>query len=226
MKKYTESEFANKIRDKYPDAYDDLSDDELLKIWLRKYPNDEELINFYNVHYEEEETSDGIWNGIKKLVVFIFIILIIFFGINYISNNADSESSLINAVTINDTNENYDPLSDVPFDEQESSDSENAEKFIGKWEYWTGNEKVIINIINDNETETKYDDYKEEYFLLYLEGGREMGYSYVYDKEKDVLKESKIFDANNMTDLDFGEIAIDDNTGNLLFYGGVYTKVE
>lgn len=176
--------------------------------------------------------------GCGESLIFLMIIFIFLWGGLTIINVKIEKINFINTVNkdvfgnnskfvSNDSNENYDPLSDVPFDEQESSDSENAEKFIGKWEYWTGSEKVIINIINDNETETKYDDYEEEYFLLYfLVGDREMGYSYVYDKEKDVLKESKIFDANNMTDLDFGEIAIDDNTGNLLFYGGVYTKVE
>lgn len=224
--RHSVEEFAEELRKKFPESYNDLNDKDLVELWVKKFPEDKKNINFSQVHYQEEETSNENWNGFKKMFVLIFIILIIFFGINYMSNNADSESSLINAVTINDSNENYDPLSDVPFDEQESSDSENAEKFIGKWEYWTGNEKVIINIINDKETETKYDDYEEEYFLLFLVGDREMGYSYVYDKEKDVLKESKIFDTNNMTDLDFGEIAIDDNTGNLLFYGGVYTKVE
>jgi hypothetical protein len=128
MKKYTVSEFADKIRDKYPNAYDDLSDVELVKIWLRKYPNYEKFINFSRVHYQEEETSGGIWNGFKKLIVFIFIILITFFGIDYFNNsnnnNTDNVSSQISTVTINDSNNES---NDYTSDSLDSENSENSE---------------------------------------------------------------------------------------------------
>jgi hypothetical protein len=38
--KYTISEFAKQIRDLYPGDYDDLTDDKLTKLWLKKYPKD------------------------------------------------------------------------------------------------------------------------------------------------------------------------------------------
>ena len=46
MKKYSVSEFANEIRNKYPEAYDDLSDEKLIEFWIKKFPNDKNKINF------------------------------------------------------------------------------------------------------------------------------------------------------------------------------------
>lgn len=44
MKKYSVSEFANYIRAKHPDAYNDLSDDKLVELWLKKFPDDKNKI--------------------------------------------------------------------------------------------------------------------------------------------------------------------------------------
>lgn len=44
MKQYTKSEFANHIRSQYPGSYDDLSDDKLMKLWLKKFPGDTDKI--------------------------------------------------------------------------------------------------------------------------------------------------------------------------------------
>jgi hypothetical protein len=64
MTKYTIEEFADKIRRKYPNAYDDLSDNELVRLWLEKYPNDRkhilsnaEQLDLDDEEYEEEEES-------------------------------------------------------------------------------------------------------------------------------------------------------------------------
>jgi len=38
--KYTITEFANEIRKIYPDDYNDLSDNKLVELWLKKYPKD------------------------------------------------------------------------------------------------------------------------------------------------------------------------------------------
>jgi hypothetical protein len=52
MKQYTKSKFAQEIRSKYPGSYDDLTDDKLIELWLRKFPLDknkiagEKIINF------------------------------------------------------------------------------------------------------------------------------------------------------------------------------------
>jgi hypothetical protein len=44
MKKYNVKEFANEIRTKHPGSYDDLSDEKLVELWLKKFPNDKEKI--------------------------------------------------------------------------------------------------------------------------------------------------------------------------------------
>lgn len=43
--KYTLNEFAQEIRNLFPGNYDDLSNEDLVKLWLRKYPNDQEKID-------------------------------------------------------------------------------------------------------------------------------------------------------------------------------------
>jgi hypothetical protein len=44
MKQYTKSEFANEIRQKYPNSYDDLSDQNLVELWVKKHPDDKDKI--------------------------------------------------------------------------------------------------------------------------------------------------------------------------------------
>jgi len=44
--KYTVKEFAHEIRKLYPGDYDDLSDQKLVDLWLKKYPKDREKIIF------------------------------------------------------------------------------------------------------------------------------------------------------------------------------------
>ena len=44
MNKQTKKDFANKIRSNNPGSYDDLSDDKLIQLWLKKFPNDKEKI--------------------------------------------------------------------------------------------------------------------------------------------------------------------------------------
>ena len=57
MRKFTLSEFAKDIRSKYPGSYDDLSDDKLVELWLKKFPEDRDkitkvkLLEFFNVKY-------------------------------------------------------------------------------------------------------------------------------------------------------------------------------
>ena len=42
--KYSVEEFAKQIRDLYPGDYDDISDENLTKLWLSKYPKDIEKL--------------------------------------------------------------------------------------------------------------------------------------------------------------------------------------
>ena len=44
MNKQSKKNFANKIRSNNPGSYDDLSDDKLIQLWLKKFPNDKEKI--------------------------------------------------------------------------------------------------------------------------------------------------------------------------------------
>lgn len=44
MNKQTKKDFAKKIRSSNPGSYDDLSDDKLIQLWLKKFPNDKEKI--------------------------------------------------------------------------------------------------------------------------------------------------------------------------------------
>ena len=44
MTKYSVSEFANNIRAKHPGAYDDLLDDKLVELWLKKFPDDKNKV--------------------------------------------------------------------------------------------------------------------------------------------------------------------------------------
>ena len=50
--KYTITEFAQEIRRMYPGDYNDLSDQALVNLWLKKYPNDRDKIDF-NVKKKE-----------------------------------------------------------------------------------------------------------------------------------------------------------------------------
>lgn len=43
--KYTVKEFAREIRKIYPRDYDDLTDEKLVELWLKKYPNDKEKVD-------------------------------------------------------------------------------------------------------------------------------------------------------------------------------------
>ena len=46
--KYSIAEFAQEIRKQYPGDYDDLNDEKLVTLWLKKYPNDKEKITSEN----------------------------------------------------------------------------------------------------------------------------------------------------------------------------------
>jgi len=55
--KYTIKEFAQKIRDQYSGDYDDLSDQELINLWIKKYPGDEEKIYFEDLKEHSNKSS-------------------------------------------------------------------------------------------------------------------------------------------------------------------------
>ena len=64
MSKFTVKQFAEKIRDKHPYSYDDLSDNELVRLWLEKYPNDRKhiLSNTEQLDLDDEEYEEEDWD--------------------------------------------------------------------------------------------------------------------------------------------------------------------
>jgi len=65
--KYTVSEFAAKIRRLYPGDYEDLPDDKLVELWLRKHPNDRGKVDFTE---EPEIKSKSRAAGIQETIVY------------------------------------------------------------------------------------------------------------------------------------------------------------
>ncbi len=74
MKKYTVKEFANEIRTKHPSSYDDLSDEKLVELWLKKFPEDRDKIkNEIKLIYENQEKINAIDFCLNKYVVNRFV---------------------------------------------------------------------------------------------------------------------------------------------------------
>ena len=82
MKKYTIEEFADQIRSKYPSAYDDLTDNQLVSLWLEKFPKDKQLIY---IDEEDEDDDDGYEDNISNdsntgtWALIIISIIVLFF---------------------------------------------------------------------------------------------------------------------------------------------------
>jgi len=82
--KYSIKEFANQIRNLYPNDYNDLTDDKLVELWLKKYPNDITKINLIQtetVRYiskEEPIYSSSSNNSYIKYIIIAIICFIAF----------------------------------------------------------------------------------------------------------------------------------------------------
>lgn len=83
MSKYTISQFAKKIRNKYPGAYDDLTDNQLVNLWLEKYPKDNHFINIDDDDNDDDDdneyddnTSNDSNTGRWALIIISIIVLI------------------------------------------------------------------------------------------------------------------------------------------------------
>jgi hypothetical protein len=89
MSKYTISQFAKKIRDKHPGSYDDLTDNQLVNLWLEKHPKDKHFIYIDEDeddegNYEDEDDGgdeDSICNdsNTSRWVLIIISIIVLFF---------------------------------------------------------------------------------------------------------------------------------------------------
>ena len=70
--KYTVPQFAKEIRKLYPGDYDDLSDEKLTKLWLKKHPNDIDKVDLNKT--ESVNSSDYFsFKGIIASVFFGYI---------------------------------------------------------------------------------------------------------------------------------------------------------
>ncbi len=88
MKKYTIEEFADQIRSKYPNAYDDLDDEALIQLWLKKFPEDKIKI-----------IKKSMWGKYKYLYLFIFLLSIfVAYGIFLEMNYPNTEAELQNQI--------------------------------------------------------------------------------------------------------------------------------
>jgi hypothetical protein len=89
--KYTTEEFAKKIREIYPGDYDDLSDYELVTLWLKKYPNDINKVNLisrsHNINFK------SIFN-----LKFILIFLLVLFVIYILNSTSFKENSIVSEI--------------------------------------------------------------------------------------------------------------------------------
>jgi hypothetical protein len=73
MKQFTKTQFANKIRMKHPGSYEDLSDEKLVELWLKKFPNDSyKVIDNESSSFQDVNTFKEITN---YLLMWIGIVL-------------------------------------------------------------------------------------------------------------------------------------------------------
>lgn len=97
--KYSIHEFASEIRKLYPGDYDDLSDNKLVELWLKKYPKDIEKINLVeDTHYNTIKSQIG---EKQKIIVYhkfiwgrqilIGIATIFFLYYSFISNPTEDD---------------------------------------------------------------------------------------------------------------------------------------
>ncbi len=69
--RFTITEFAQNIRNQYPKEYDDLSDSQLVNLWVKKYPNDQEKIIFSTFSPSVEKKTNNHWYWIGGILIVI-----------------------------------------------------------------------------------------------------------------------------------------------------------
>ncbi|MEI8203907.1 MAG: hypothetical protein WCH34_12885 [Bacteroidota bacterium] len=98
--KYTVKEFAQEIRKLYPNDYDDLSDEKLVELWLKKYPNDKEKVDLskedkVQIKEPSNNTSGSFW-GFLRTVIWIALIgggIFLFYNSNKNKNYTSTDST-------------------------------------------------------------------------------------------------------------------------------------
>lgn len=135
--KYTLDEFAQEIRRLFPGDYDDLSNDELVRLWLKKYPTDKEKIDF-NIKKKKQKESkvkevnynnlpkknNGGNKFLKRLIVPSIILIIISLGVLYVVDNVNL-TSISNDFEFSDYFESN-PFDDIIVDQEISDKIDNS----------------------------------------------------------------------------------------------------
>jgi hypothetical protein len=89
MKKYNLKEFANEIRTKHPSSYDDLTDEKLVELWLKKFPED-----LIKVQTTNSKTFNTILNK-NVLLGGLLVVLLVILSL-YLTRTKTSESKIVN----------------------------------------------------------------------------------------------------------------------------------
>ena len=108
--KYTINEFASQIRNQYPNDYDDLTDEKLVELWLKKYPEDIEKIDF-KIEIPQKKST----NIFEYIIEGIFVIVVVGFlvtGVMYIKDPENVKNKL--GLTGNKKIKNNQPLFEIP----------------------------------------------------------------------------------------------------------------
>jgi hypothetical protein len=133
--KYSVEEFAKQIRDLYPGDYDDISDENLTKLWLSKYPKDIEKVDFNNADMVNQSSYFS-FKGIIAAIFFGYIAYYIYpfaktgsIAFNYINDDKISSKVLLNLFNI---------MSDGKFSE--------FANFFYKW-FWVLFFSFVIKVI-------------------------------------------------------------------------------
>lgn len=100
--KYTVNEFAKEIRKLYPGDYDDLSDEKLVELWLKKYPNDKEKI---------EKKNKSVFSILKGAFIGFCVLLgIIFIITDLVQNSSENNrSSSAQSENYSQNNNDFEP---------------------------------------------------------------------------------------------------------------------
>lgn len=148
--KYTIKEFAKEIRKKYPNAYDDLSDEELVSLWIKKFPEEKSKIDFNNTQKKESKGFfSTIWWAIKFSLVIIGIIFLVTIGAkiygdsNFQTNSTTTDQTLSESPIIEPNDTESFPIT------QEARDILAESNIVKNFELDKDTENTLLEILSD-----------------------------------------------------------------------------
>ena len=163
--KYTVQEFAQQIKKLYPDDYDDLTDEKLVELWLKKYPSDKDKIEFNKTPMYStvlsEKSNDNNKIGSNKdksgnVVPWLLFVIIIGIGIWVYNKSNNSSTNNINHNIESSGNTNSQPPNtniNTPLSNELNSSvnqsSINVDSILGV-ELSKEDDNTVVQILNDN----------------------------------------------------------------------------